>query len=136
MSYEGYQVFMCPDGHYCAKDVWDPDEPALCGDVVNLVPCGKPLSFVGGVDETNGLPYHMNFYLEEVTPTVFDTCVTCGCSHTVTDAQYVLHRKSWVSHTGQISFKKGDSPHEGGTPIDILDSTGDNGVGDMEEDPQ
>ncbi len=136
MSYEGYQVFMCPDGHYCACDAHDPERPTLCEDVENLLTCGKPLTFVGGVDETNGLPYYMNFYLEEISPTVFDTCKTCGSSHTVSDARYKLHRKEWVSHVGQISFKKGDSPHEGGAPIDLLDTNDNNGAGNMEEVPQ
>ena len=46
MSYEGYEQFLCEDGHYQEREAYD--------DPVQVCHCGKPIVWYNSVDLTNG----------------------------------------------------------------------------------
>lgn len=61
MSYEGFLVKVCENGHYDAIDAYNDDR--------NVCPiCGSPYVHRGSVDETNGLPYYVQFELRQKSP--------------------------------------------------------------------
>lgn len=49
MSYEGYEEYLCTEGHYSSYSCWQ-DRPTVCG----VYGCTKPLVLRHAVDETNG----------------------------------------------------------------------------------
>ena len=61
MSYEGYEVHFCTNGHITTIDVYD-DALKCCPE------CSSSIQHVGHVDETNGLPYLLNFKAKQLTP--------------------------------------------------------------------
>ena len=90
MSYEGYEVKVCEKGHYSCIDVHDFDQPSKC-DI-----CDTPWVHEGSVDETNCLPYYLNFFLTEKTPAVLVDCMCTGkCRKLVKEpATYNFHKFS------------------------------------------
>lgn len=48
MSYEGYEEFLCVNGHHSIVDAFD-DDPTCCPQ------CGARLAYRHSVDETNGV---------------------------------------------------------------------------------
>ena len=77
MSYEGYTVEVCEDGHLNKtwESVWEHGEGGI------KCKCGKKIVDFGSVDETNGLPYSLNFHLEVIEEQVTETCPTCNHCH-------------------------------------------------------
>lgn len=47
MSYEGFQEYLCPKGHYNVRDAYS-DDCEACPD------CGEPITYYHPVDQTNG----------------------------------------------------------------------------------
>lgn len=50
MSYEGYDEFLCEDGHYFTQGCWE-DPTSGCPY------CGKEMKYTHSVDQTNGVQY-------------------------------------------------------------------------------
>lgn len=74
MSYEGFEVLVCAKGHVQNVDHWDvignPADQPHCA-------CGEPILHIGSVDETNCLPYTLDFMLIPKTPEVVQICQHC-----------------------------------------------------------
>lgn len=109
MSYEGHEVYLCPRGHLTGLTVGYTD---LFGGKCRL--CAGPLDLVMGVDETNGTPYYLRGYLEEIERDDSEyLCPTCkhplgGYSAGVARYQYV--ELEWTCHDGNYIFNRGTGP--------------------------
>lgn len=102
MSYEGYEQYLCEDGHYSQVDCWDAEDHSVCH-------CGKPIVWWNGVDTTNGsfdIDEHGNetelridgyVELKEKSPVKTHRCV-CGDVHIVAEATY--HIPEDAGHKG------------------------------------
>lgn len=64
MSFEGSEIWICEDGHMFEFDVYcSPNQATwVCPN------CGKKYANMQIIDETNGLPYHVDFKIEEIKP--------------------------------------------------------------------
>lgn len=88
MSWEGYEVVVCVGGHlsnrnadfYGSEDYW------------KCPVCGLPADSVGTVDETNGLPYFLNFKVVRLTPEEGRICPTCNSYKVIKEATYKMVR--------------------------------------------
>lgn len=71
MSYEGYEVFVCPSGHRWSRDAYYVFED---GDDDSCPHCGKAPAWTCSVDQTN------NEYMEPELKVAHDapTCGSCG----------------------------------------------------------
>ena len=86
MSYEGYEEYICEDGHYYAH--WASyDGPEVCH-------CGKPSVWNNPVDETNcdGFPFTIE-RLRVKDETELDTCDSCGHTKQTKEATYFVPTK-------------------------------------------
>lgn len=107
MSYEGYVVNVCENGHYECHDAHNNNPPVQCSH------CNAPWKHHGAVDETNCLPYYLNFFLVEKTPPVLVDCHCTGKCRKVEKepATYTFHRftqndkqnDDFVSGTGGLA---------------------------------
>lgn len=82
MSYEGYEQYLCADGHYWTGDcwsAWDAEKPSCPY-------CKKPATFSNSVDQTNG-PDVGRAVIEEVSPAKTCQC-KCGNRHETEPARY------------------------------------------------
>lgn len=87
MSWEGYEVVICQNGHLTHEDgYFGATEEWKCPI------CNAPKKDVGVVDETNGLPYYLNFKVKILTPGEYRVCEHCGMSKLVRDATYEMIR--------------------------------------------
>lgn len=68
MSYEGYEVFVCPDGHRWGYDVYDIQKAQVCPH------CQKEPAWSCAVDTTNGEYVPPELEVAEEAP----TCECCG----------------------------------------------------------
>lgn len=80
MSYEGYEQFLCADGHYWTTDAlfWGEEKPPCPS-------CKKPAVLCNSVDQTNG-PDVGRMLFEEVAPAKTCTC-KCGNVHETESAR-------------------------------------------------
>lgn len=94
MSYEGYRVEVCEDGHARNFDCYE-DKNEFCF-------CGKKIAEIGYVDETNYLPYFVDFHLEVIKRQVDEYCPTCKRHYTVspTLVKLVRHVGYGYNHDG------------------------------------
>lgn len=67
MSYEGYEVYVCPEGHQWSRGVYD--EGGEC-----CPHCSKPPAWTCSVDETNGEYEEPPLEVAEEAP----RCKCCG----------------------------------------------------------
>ena len=96
MSYEGYVVRLCKNGHEELHDAHDYEYPEKCED------CGEEFVDEGHVDETNCLPYPLTFKLKQLTPEVFEKCSCCGHSKLKTPATWkMLNCELYWSENGE-----------------------------------
>lgn len=83
MSYEGYEQYLCENGHYWEEGCsYGNEDPIPCAD------CGKPPVWVHSVDTTNdeGEPV----VLKLKTPSKLETCPTCQHTKEVTPETYEI----------------------------------------------
>ena len=101
MSYEGSYVFVCPMGHYWTRDVYS-------RDVESCPVCSMPPEHEGLVDETNGLPYYLSFYVEHVE--IVKPCTACGTP--LTKHKYIFHKLpyTWECKYGEYVLDEGNIP--------------------------
>jgi hypothetical protein len=95
MSYEGYEEYLCTNGHLRIFDCWEPSllegesEASRCN-------CGASFVFHHSVNETNGIieddPSTKSYPYEVDVPAEFHTCV-CGNKHIVKEVQYKIPTK-------------------------------------------
>jgi len=78
MSYEGYEVFVCLDGHRWSHDVYDPGRSRSCPY------CQKDAAWSCSVDQTNCEYEGPKLEIAEQAP----TCKCCG--QTTGPARYVV----------------------------------------------
>jgi hypothetical protein len=85
MSYEGYEEYMCEDGHYWAEDaLYSLDISEFdCPD------CKKKAIWNNPVDQTNDDGEQYRAKLIEKTPAVYETC-NLGHQHLKTAATYFI----------------------------------------------
>lgn len=94
MSYEGYEQYLCEDGHYITADCFDSGDYTVCH-------CGKPIVWWNSVNETNG-SFDVDEHGEETSlridgyvelkvksPAETHTC-SCGNVHSVSHAIYYI----------------------------------------------
>ena len=72
MSYEGREIFICPQGHIYEADCYqfgysgfDPEDDERDKIVCHV--CGEKMKFIGNVDDTNG-DSTARFYKKKITP--------------------------------------------------------------------
>ena len=98
MSYEGYEQYLCANGHLRVYDCWDipPYEGVENPDEVINCNCGAPLVFHHSVNTTNGeeegCPDTLPYPFEINTPAVTCTC-SCGDVHVVGEVTYKIPEK-------------------------------------------
>lgn len=74
MSYEGYEIWLCENNHIITYDCYmTPNKDTWKCPICE----GKHKKDVS-VDETNGLPYYVNFKIIKLTDYVYDECKCCG----------------------------------------------------------
>lgn len=66
MSYEGYEIYLCEQGHRWSRDVYSPDAP-------NCPHCDGPRVWQCSIDQTNGHPGEPKLEVAEEAPTC-DVC--------------------------------------------------------------
>lgn len=105
MSYEGYEVLICEKGHivHCPDTVFHPYLPLTQPNCQ----CGASIAHTGEVDETNGLPYTLNFKLVLKTPEVWENCPCCKHSSLKEEATYhFVNVLPYESADGNCIFKE------------------------------
>ena len=89
MSFEGYELVICKNGHVTYAG------SVFCSE------CGEAWVDSALVDETNGLPYTLEFRLVELTPAVNETCHCCGFTTNRAPATYRMeHCEPYQSEDG------------------------------------
>jgi len=98
MSYEGHEVWCCVNGHihhYNCYDAQSNSSEWKCDH------CGGGLYAAGYVDETNGLPYSLRFYIREITkPT----------NEKIGVYSFIPTTKSWSCSDGRYIFEQWEKP--------------------------
>lgn len=98
MSYEGYDNFLCRNGHLRGFDAHDDMDVRLyCCPA-----CGAGAAWWNSVDETNGIDEdtgHCPGYveLELATPAIYETC-SLGHRHVTCEATYKIPPKGVGHH--------------------------------------
>lgn len=86
MSYEGYEIWLCCNGHMSEFDCYmTPDRSAWACPVAG---CGLPLAWFGDVDQTNGEGKRPR--LKIATPRQTKRCNHCGVESVVAPETYVI----------------------------------------------
>jgi hypothetical protein len=99
MSWEGFEVLVCEEGHMWKNPAYATEDSDLCGI------CGKPAKDIGSVDETNGLPYYLTFKVICLDPAKYEHCPTCFHMHIITPPKYKMIKcKMYESHDGNFVF--------------------------------
>lgn len=105
MSYEGYEVLFCENGHFECEDAHAQNakhamNAAFCH-------CGALLKHVASVDETNCLPYTLDFKLILKTSEVAETCLCCKHTAVKEEATYTFVKvPPYESEDGNFIFKE------------------------------
>ena len=90
MSYEGYEQFLCKNGHEIHRDAYA-FKPEACPY------CGEPFVWVFGVNQTNGVNYKtregLPHKLSILEPAKICKCKECGNSHQVAPPRYKIPTK-------------------------------------------
>jgi len=86
MSFEGFNQFLCRNGHYDSCDIYE-EEKSICK-------CGEPFVWTNLVDLTNGSYYEEErvdgyVQLETITLAKHDTC-NLGHKHEIVEATYKI----------------------------------------------
>lgn len=92
MSYEGYTVIICENGHITTQDAYN---DAFEVHIFKCPDCGAAEKMRAEVDETNGLPYYLNFKVYEVTEAVVKKCECCG---TIKEVMPATHRMEYCEY--------------------------------------
>lgn len=103
MSYEGYDVNLCKNGHRFESGCWD--EPKTCPF------CKADIDFSLSVNQTNG--DEEGLILEEdwdkflVSKAEYKTCSECGCKKLLSHAVYKATRKELEQYQTLIHWETG-----------------------------
>jgi hypothetical protein len=81
MSYEGYEQYLCQDGHYWEQDAYYENDTSC-----PIMGCGKPVAWCNAVDTTNDDGNPIDLKVER--DAVFCVCPTCKHAHVVEAARY------------------------------------------------
>jgi len=81
MSYEGYDMYLCVNGHQNSYDCLD-DNPTECED------CGAAIAWTCSVDQTNDAGVFP--VLVEHEPAQVETCECCGHTKVVAEETYAI----------------------------------------------
>jgi len=87
MSYEGFDQYICKNGHYYFYGA------GYFDDVPNCPYCGAESAFCNSVDQTNGPPqgelkYPKDFEHLLLSPAANETCDHCGHTKRISEAVY------------------------------------------------
>ena len=105
MSYEGYEVLFCEKGHFGCEDAHAVNAKHTMD--APLCHCGALLKWVASVDETNCLPYTLNFKLIPKNPEVVETCPCCKHTSVKEEATYTFVKvPPYESEDGNFIFKE------------------------------
>jgi len=81
MSYEGYEIYLCEQGHRWSRDVYSPKAP-------NCPHCKGPRVWTCSIDQTNGDESEPKLEVAEPAP-------ACGsCSQPIGPTRYVVPEKN------------------------------------------
>jgi len=109
MSYTGYDIYLCVNGHYNAYNAFD-GAPVECED------CGAAMAWCYSVDQTND--DGVEPALVEHKPIEVVRCAACGHGKTVTEQQFeipentgrlLVHQESLNVPLGLVQFRDNDS---------------------------
>ncbi len=89
MSYEGYELWLCKNGHIHECDCYMSSNSSEW----KCPSCNaeREDGFFS-VDETNGLPYPVSFSVEPIEGETTETCPTCNHTKTLTPPRYKIER--------------------------------------------
>jgi len=99
MSYEGYEQYMCANGHFweepCSYD-WGAREIIACPDLVGRdedgkpITCNQPVVWHNSVDETNGDEYGIFLVKDLVNKedAKWEECSSCGNKKLISDETF------------------------------------------------
>lgn len=100
MSYEGYDQYLCANGHlrtFDAFELMEYDENGPFTNEPKKCSCGAPFVFHHGVNETNGqiegCPETFSYPFEVATPDEYSTCECCGMKRLVKEVTYKIPTK-------------------------------------------
>lgn len=108
MSYEGYEILLCENGHFECEDAHALNakyamNAAFCH-------CGALLQHVASVDTTNCLPLTLDFKLILKTPEVTETCHCCKHTSVKEEATYTFVKvPPYESEDGNFIFNESGS---------------------------
>ncbi len=98
MSFEGYERFLCENGHLHSFDVYNPNLP---NENWKCPICKKPIAWYEIVDMTNGIENGVEYetWLIEKTPKKYKICPTCNQKELIEEATYKIPKgkKKWRS---------------------------------------
>ncbi len=97
MSYEGFEEYLCEEGHLTTCDTMS-DIPLLCEAGVNIASiCGKRIVWNRSIDTTNGYDEDdMNMNkdkLEVAVGAIYQTYSSCNHMELVSDIRYKIPRE-------------------------------------------
>lgn len=102
MGYSGHIVKLCENGHMEIADTY-----ASFEDPCHT--CGTEHVSEAHVNETNCLPYMLDFELHQVTPLIRHHCPVCNKTHEITEETYKMVKVDlWESEDGNYITKKLD----------------------------
>ena len=85
MSYEGYEVWLCENGHKATYDCYNHPVP----ETWTCEHCQAPVGYMMSIDTTNGCGGEENM-LRVITPPIMDSCALCQHKSIVSPAVYAL----------------------------------------------
>lgn len=109
MSYEGYNIYLCVNGHYNCYDCMN-EAPVECED------CKEAQAWVWAVDMTNDGGVEPVFMVHK--PAEVEECPTCGHTKRVSEEQFeipenagrlLVHWESLNVPFGPVKFMDNDS---------------------------
>jgi len=98
MSFEGTEWYYCAECESISvKDAVPYDDGCECSY------CDKGMELIDIIDETNGAPYVMGFWVEQTAEAVTEVCSCCGNERQIIPPKYKVHKlpeaKFWYSAT-------------------------------------
>ena len=87
MSYEGYEVWLCANGHRHFFDCYDAPEAKSW-----RCHCGAAVAWEYAVDQTNGPGDEPDLTIAKAA--VFKSCACCGNRSQVEEATYVIPKET------------------------------------------
>ncbi len=114
MSFEGTEWYWCPN---CTNIYLEEARESFYVDDYEIIECDRcqhEMKWIGLVEETNGPPFELNFWFEEVERATWESCPTCGQDRQTSAPKYMPHflpeYACWLSDDGDpMGFIPGET---------------------------